>query len=82
MSAECIGKIGKPPSLNREERKIFLILVTVAKEATWGTRLKHLKTGMFLSIWSRSYLSGKALIDLFKYHFEEEGEDRKGCAGF
>lgn len=49
MSSESIIKIVYPISLKREGKIYFLIVVAIAKEVVWKSRLKG--TGNFISSW-------------------------------
>jgi hypothetical protein len=64
LSTESILKIDPPPSFGREGRAVFLCLVAMAKEIVWWTRLKGLKTDIFLF--------GQALIGFFKFHLKRK----------
>ena len=64
LSAGSIVKIEPPPSFGREGRLVFLCLVAMVKEIVWWTRLKGLRSGLFLS--------GQALINFFKFHLRRK----------
>lgn len=64
LSSESIVKIDLPGFLSKEDKIYFLVVVAIAREMIWKTRVKGLKTGCFDS--------GSALINLFTSHLNRE----------